>query len=75
MRAEGTTYAGLLARFANLVLIDGAENHPVALTVLANCGWTTVTQDILDNFCEANGVDDLRASSAAPDEKHCGLIH
>ena len=50
MRIEGTTCDGLLARFAKLVLLDGAENHPVALTTLANCDWTHVTQEILENF-------------------------
>ena len=64
MRIEGTTYEGLLARFANLVLVDGVEKHVVALTILANCGWTAVTQEILDNFCAANGVDDLWSSDA-----------
>jgi hypothetical protein len=59
MRAEGTTYEGLLARFANLVLVDGVEKHLWALTILANCGWTAVTQEILENYCAANGIDDL----------------
>ena len=62
MRIEGTTCDGLLARFAKLVLLDGAENHPVALTTLANCDWTHVTQEILENFCAANGIDDLCGS-------------
>jgi hypothetical protein len=65
MRVEGTTYEGLLAMFANLVLVDGVENHPVALMMLANCGWTAVTLEILEEFCAANGVDDLWASSDA----------
>ena len=68
MRIEGTTYAGLLARFANLVLLDGVENHYVALTMLANCDWMEVTQEILENFCAANGVDDLWASSDVRDD-------
>ena len=57
MRIEQITYDGLLARFANLVLVDGVDNHRVALTILANCGWTHVTQKILEDFCVANGVD------------------
>jgi hypothetical protein len=72
MRVEGTTYEGLLARFANLVLVGGAENHPVALMMLANCGWTGVTQEILEDFCAANGVDDLWASS---DDQNDGARH
>jgi hypothetical protein len=46
-----------LARFANLVLVDGVDNHRVALTMLANCGWTHVTLQILEDFCAANGID------------------
>jgi len=59
IRIERTTFDGLMARFANLVLVEGADSHPVALAMLANCGWTHLTQQILKNFCEANGVDDL----------------
>jgi hypothetical protein len=65
MRAEGATYEELLARFVNLVLVDGVENHPVALMMLANCGWTAVTREILEDFCAANGIDDLWTSSDA----------
>lgn len=79
MRVEGTTYEGLLARFANLVLVDGVENHPVALMMLANWGWTGVTQEILENFRAANGVDDLWASSDVQDDgaRHASrpLVH
>ena len=62
MSIEGMTYDGLLAKFANLVLRDGADKHPVALTTLANCDWTHVTQEIAENFCAANGIDDLCGS-------------
>ena len=34
---------------------DAAEG--VALTLLANCGWTHVTQEVIDDFCAANGID------------------
>ena len=69
MEFEGTTYEGLLARLANFVLVDGVKNHPAALTVLANCGWAAVTQEILEDFCAANGVDDLWASSDAQNDE------
>jgi hypothetical protein len=58
MQVESTTYEGLLANFAHLVLVDGVEDHVAALTVLANCGWTDVTREILENYCAANGLDD-----------------
>ena len=74
MMLEGTTYEGLLARFANLVLVDGVEDHVVALTILANCGWTAVTQGLLDNFCAANGIDDVQDSDA-PDLGTHFLLH
>jgi hypothetical protein len=35
----------------------GAEAKTVALSLLANCGWTHVTQQVLDEFCAANGIE------------------
>ena len=66
IRVERTTFDGLMARFANLVLLEGADSHPVALTTLANCGWTHLTQQILDDFCEANRIDDWENPSQTP---------
>jgi hypothetical protein len=34
-----------------------AEELSVALAVLANCDWTHVTEDIVEGFAAANGVD------------------
>jgi hypothetical protein len=75
MEIEGTTYEGLLARFANLILVDGVENHYVALTMLANCGWMQICQEILDDFCAANGVDDLFGSSDVADDGKRPSVH
>jgi hypothetical protein len=76
MRIEQTTYDGLMARFANLVLVDGADNHLVALTILANCGWTHVTPQILEDFCAANGVDMYEApSTPATAEPASRVVH
>jgi hypothetical protein len=69
IRVERTTFDGLMARFANLVLLEGADSHPVALAMLANCGWTHLTQPILDNFCAANGIDDSEKPSATPNRE------
>jgi len=66
MRIAGTTYDGLLARLANLVVVDGVENHTAAMTILANCGWADVTQEILESFCAANGIDEVCNSEDVP---------
>ena len=75
VQGESTTYHGLLARFAKLVLVDGAEHHPAALAMLANCGWTAVTQETLERFCEAKGVDDLRGYSGPGDHQSHPVLH
>jgi len=69
IKAEGTTFDGLIARFANLVLVEGADSHPVALAVLANCGWTHLTQQLLEDFCDANGIVDLEKVSDTPKQE------
>ena len=33
------------------------ELRKVALAVLANCGWTHVSEDVVEGFAAANGVD------------------
>jgi hypothetical protein len=76
MRIEQTTFDGLMARFANLVLVEGADNHPTALTVLANYGWTHVTPQILEDFCAANDVDmDEAHSTPAMAESASRVVH
>jgi hypothetical protein len=75
VRAEGTTYDGLLARLANLLLMDGVENHPVALMMLANCGWKVVSQEVLEDFCHANGVVDLCDYSWDADDAGSQALH
>jgi hypothetical protein len=57
MEAARTTYEEFLANLANLVLADGAESHTVALTILANCRWTHLSPQILEDFCTAHGID------------------
>jgi hypothetical protein len=63
MHMHSLTEDALLASFAQMLL---RENYPsnikdeakgVALSLLANCGWTHVTQQVLDDFCAANGID------------------
>jgi hypothetical protein len=76
IRLEQTTFDGLMARFANLVLVEGADSHPAALAMLANCGWTHLTQQILQDFCETNGIDDWEKPSQTPNRERVPLaIH
>jgi hypothetical protein len=59
MREFRLTEDALLARFAR-TLLQGNPSGPVKgvlLTLLANCGWTHVTQEVHDDFCAANGID------------------
>jgi hypothetical protein len=34
-----------------------ATTKTVSLTLLANCGWTHISQEVLDDFCATNGID------------------
>jgi hypothetical protein len=61
MQMQSLPEDALLASFAEMLL---QERHPsddatkgILLTLLANCGWTHVTQEVLDDFCAANGID------------------
>jgi hypothetical protein len=33
------------------------EAKTMALSLLANCGWTHVTPEVLEDFCAANGIE------------------
>ena len=56
------THEQTMANLANLVLTDGAEEHGIALTLLANSGWTHLSREILGDYCAANGLDDCLAA-------------
>ena len=65
MREFSLTKDALLASFANTLLRDRQTSYAanaVLLTLLANCGWTDVTQEVLDDFCAANGIDMVEAA-------------
>jgi hypothetical protein len=50
--------AYLQATFANLVLHGwGIDAHPTAAAVIANLGWSHVSQSILDAFCAKYNLD------------------
>jgi hypothetical protein len=63
MQMHSLTEDALLARFADMLLREDYppnavhEAKTVALSLLANCGWTHVTQEVVDDFCAANGID------------------
>jgi len=60
MREFSLSTDALLASFANTLLRDRHPSYAakvVLLTLLNNCGWTHVTQEVLDDFCAANGID------------------
>jgi len=65
MREFSLSKDALLASFANTLLRDRQTSYAanaVLLTLLANCGWTDVTQEVLDDFCAANGIDMVEAA-------------
>lgn len=63
MQMHSLTHDALLASFADMLLRENYgsnirdEAKGVALSLLANCGWTHVTQQVLDDFCAANGIE------------------
>lgn len=63
MQMHSLTEDAFLASLAGMLL---HENYPsnirdeakgMALSLLANRGWTHVTQQVVDDFCAANGID------------------
>jgi hypothetical protein len=46
----------------------------IALGLLANCGWTHLTREVLDEFCVANGVD-LSEALAGIDDASSRAVH
>lgn len=60
----------LMAYFAKRLLIGDTGEHEKAffLTLLANSEWTHITEEVLTNFCQANGVikDLLPTGNATP---------
>jgi len=63
MQVHLLTEDALLAGLANMLLRESYppnsrdEAKAVALSLLANCGWTHVTQEVVEDFCAANGVE------------------
>ena len=49
--------AGHLAPSGLPTSLPADQLRNVALVVLANCGWTHVSEDIVEGFASANGVD------------------
>jgi hypothetical protein len=72
-----TTGDALLAIVADNVLRDTyppgrkSEFKAIALGLLANCGWTHLTREVLDEFCAANGIN-LSEATAGTEEGAVG---
>jgi hypothetical protein len=55
-RAHDESVEKIQKNLATLVLAKGPEHHSVALTILANLGWTRLTPETLVAFCERHGL-------------------
>jgi hypothetical protein len=57
------TEDALLAKLGNMLLQERYppnirdEAKTMALSLLANCGWTHVTPEVLEDFCAAYGIE------------------